>query len=219
MSRLRKLLGALVGVVAMATLMGVALPAGPATAAPQCPWERDPPPDCPPMPPRPPTGPRMGVGSMTMTPMPGGPVAGPGEVCRKAEARSGIVIRETGRPDKLVYTLIIDIDYCFTDNDGDNINTGIVTKADITSRTERAVPGDTRLREISPTSLLIRTGIGGDRHFNTQQVFFRGCVDPGNLASCRNFQHTVQVSITGNNLLDRAPNLVPFDGPLPPGSI
>jgi hypothetical protein len=218
-SRLRKLLGALVGVVAMATLMGVAMPAGPAAAEPECRWEVEPSPDCPPMPPRPPTGPRMGMGSTTMTPMPGGPVAGPGEVCRKAEARSGIVIRETGVPDKLVYTLIIDIDYCFTDNDDDDINTGIVTKADITSRTVRAVPGDSRLREISPTSLLIRTGIGGDRHFNTQQVFFRGCADAGNLASCRNFQHTVQVSITGNNRLDRAPNLFPFDGPLPPGSI
>ena len=212
---LRKFLGALLGVVAVATLVGVVLPAGPAAAEPECRWTPTPKIDCLPM--RPLVPPPMGNPDMRMLPQPGGPVAQPGETCRSAQARDGIFIREAGLPDKLIYTLIVTFDYCHTDNDGDEVNTGIVTRATVTSRTERAVPGDSRLRTISPTSTATTNIPGGNRFTNVQQVFFTVCGDPFNTASCRNFRHSVQVQVTGDNILSGFGRLEVFNGTLPPG--
>jgi hypothetical protein len=111
MSVLRKLLGSLLAVVAVAALVGVALPASPASAVPQCRWEIDPQPDCPTMPVVPPPM-RPREPAPTMVPQPGGPVAQPGERCRNAESRSTIVVRESGLPEKPVYQLIVNVDFC-----------------------------------------------------------------------------------------------------------
>jgi hypothetical protein len=97
-----------------------------------------------------------------MVPQPGGPVAGPGETCRNAESRSTIVIREPGRPEKPVYQLIINFDYCY--------RAGAVT---VTSRT--SPPSDDRVTAISPTSTSSSSAFGGPRYLDVQQVFFTGC--------------------------------------------
>jgi hypothetical protein len=49
-SALRKILGPLLAAVAVTALMGVVLPASPASAVTQCRWEIEPQPDCPTMP-------------------------------------------------------------------------------------------------------------------------------------------------------------------------
>jgi hypothetical protein len=208
MSVLRKLLGPLLAVVAVAALVGVALPASPASAVPQCRWEIDPQPDCPTMPVVPPPM-RPREPAPTMVPQPGGPVAQPGETCRNAESRSTIVIRESGLPEKPVYQLIVNVDFCYRN--------GAVTRATVTSRT--TPPADARLTAISQTSTADSSPLGEGRYLNVQQVFFTGCGDPTNIASCRNYRHTVQVGVTGDGTLSASGALAFFDGSLPPNPI
>lgn len=207
MSVLRKCLGALVGVVAMASLVSVALPAGPAAAAePPCRWSPFPDINCIPRPVAPPEMMRPEP-TPRMTPLPGGPVSGPNETCRQAEARDDIFIREPGRPDKRVYTFVVHLEFCF---DGAK-----VTQATVRSRTERAVPGDIRLREISVPRTDAATATGGDRYLNAQEVLFRGCGDPGNVVTCRNFRHVVQVGVTKDGVLSTSGRLEDFNGEIP----
>ena len=61
--------------------------------------------------------------------------------------------------------------------------------------------------------------LGGDRYLNVQQVFFTGCGDPSNIGSCRNYQHAVQVGVTGNGTVASSGALAFFNGPLPPRPI
>jgi hypothetical protein len=145
-----------------------------------------------------------------MTPQPGGPTPQqPNETCRTAEARSTIVIRESGLPEKPVYQLIVNFDFCYKD--------GNVTWASVSSRT--TPPADPRLTAISQTRTASKSDLGGPRYLNVQEVFFTGCGDLGNIASCRNYRHTVQVGVTGDGTLSTSANLAFFDGPLPPTSI
>ena len=209
MSVLRKLLGGLLAVVAVAALMGVALAASPASAAPQCQWEREPRIDCPTRPVVPPPM-RPREPAPTMVPQPGGPSPRtPDETCGKAESRSTIVIREAGMAEKPVYQMVVNTEYC--------VRNGIVTSATVTSRT--TPPADSRLTAISDTSTSTMSALGGDRYFNVQQVYFTGCGDTFNAASCRNYRHTVQIVVQGDGTLKASGALAFFDGPLPTAPI
>jgi hypothetical protein len=147
--------------------------------------------------------------------MPGAPTPAPGERCDRFDTRDGIFIREPGVPDKLVYTLIVDVNWCFTDFDGDNVNQGIVTRFSVTSRAVRANPGDSRLTTLTETTTTSTSPLRLPTLADVETVYFRGCGDRFNAASCQNFEHELEITVTGNGRASTVGRLFRINGPLP----
>jgi len=205
-SVIRKTLGLLLSATFVAVLAAVLLPAAPASAAPECRWEIDPGPDCPPMVPRPPAPPTMRPGPPGMTPMPDPGPTMPGEVCRQLLVRNGLFIRESGRQDKLIYSLDVDTKVCRRN--------GVVTSPNIRSEIT-PFNGDSRITRISSTSTAFQSGVGTNSFVQREQVFFTACGDPFNAMTCQNFRHFVDIEADGLGNISAIGGLGPFNGPLP----
>lgn len=206
MSVIRKTLGMLLSATLVAVLAAVLLPAGPASAEPECRWEIEPSPDCPPMVPRPPAPPTMRPGEPGMTPMPDPGPTTPGELCRRVLVRDGIFIRESGRQDKLVYSLDVDATVCRRN--------GVVTSPNITSKVT-PFNGDTRITRITSTSTAFQRGVGTNSFVQREQVFFTACGDPFNAVTCQDFRHFVDIEADGQGTISTIAGLGPFNGPVP----
>lgn len=179
----RKTFARVLGVAVLVGLMGVLLPAGPVSAVPQCQWEREPRIDCPPM--RPPTRPpSMQPGAPGMTPMPDPRRMPADELCARVFVRNGLFIVETGVPDKLIYSIDIDASICRRH--------GVTSSPAITS-VVTPINSDIRITNRTSSSTAFQRGLGTTSFTQREHVFFTACGDRTNAATCKRFEHFVDI--------------------------
>jgi hypothetical protein len=173
---------------ALASLAVVLVPASP-SAADECPDFQYMPTICGTLyPQQPPTTPPPIQNAQEPARSVPGPTQQPGETCFGFEFRDGINTTGPTGGTRL-YTFVINLGYCLSNR--------IVTQATVTSSTPRG--SDPRLRELFGRGTAFEDGVGTNDYLNRQEVFFRVCGDPGNLASCATFRHVFDVNVLGRN--------------------